>query len=214
MHTSDHIQGIRKSYETGTLEELDLQPDPIDLFGAWMDIAVQAQLEEPNAMTLCTASADGLPDGRIVLLRGFDERGFVFFTNYESAKGNHLLANPRATLVFLWHALERQIRIQGTVARVSAGESTSYFKTRPRGHQLAAWTSPQSQPLANRNELDTRLAELETRFPAEVPLPDFWGGYRLVPQRMEFWQGRKNRLHDRFAYTLAAGAWAINRLAP
>jgi len=214
MHTSDHIQGIRKSYETGTLEEQDLQPDPIDLFRAWMDTAVQAQLEEPNAMTLCTASADGLPDGRIVLLRGFDERGFVFFTNYESAKGNHLLANPRATLVFLWHALERQIRVQGIVARVSAAESTAYFQTRPRGHQLAAWTSPQSRPLNSRDELDTRLAELEARFPSEVPLPDFWGGYRLVPQRMEFWQGRKNRLHDRFAYTLAAGSWASNRLAP
>lgn len=214
MQTSDHIQGMRKSYETGTLTEQDLLPDPIDLFRAWMETAVQARLEEPNAMTLCTASADGQPDGRIVLLRGFDERGFVFFTNYESAKGNDLLANPRASLVFLWHALERQIRIQGAVARIGASESTAYFQTRPRGHQLAAWTSPQSRPLAERDELDTRLAELEARFPAEVPLPSFWGGYRLIPQRLEFWQGRKNRLHDRFAYTLEAGSWALNRLAP
>jgi pyridoxamine 5'-phosphate oxidase len=214
MQTSDLIQGLRKSYETGTLEEANLLPDPIDLFREWMDAAVAANLEEPNAMTLCTASADGAPDGRIVLLRSFDERGFVFFTNYESRKGNDLLANPRATLVFLWHALERQIRIQGVVARVSAAESEAYFRTRPRGHQLAAWTSPQSQPLATRETLDARLAELETRFPEEVPLPDFWGGYRLVPQRMEFWQGRKNRLHDRFAYTAEAGSWTVNRLAP
>lgn len=214
MQTSDHIQGLRKSYETGTLTEHDLLPDPIDLFRTWMEAAVQAQLEEPNAMTLCTASVDGQPDGRIVLLRGFDERGFVFYTNYESSKGNDLQANPRATLVFLWHALERQIRIQGTVARVSAAESAAYFQTRPRGHQLAAWTSPQSRPLSTRDELDARLDELHARFPAEVPLPGFWGGYRLIPQRFEFWQGRKNRLHDRFAYTLGSGTWAINRLAP
>ncbi len=214
MQTSDHIQSLRKSYETGTLEVEDLQPDPIQLFRAWMDTAVEAHLEDPNAMTLCTASADGQPDGRIVLLRGFDERGFVFYTNYESAKGSDLLANPRATLVFLWHALERQIRIQGTVARVSAAESAAYFQTRPRGHQLAAWTSPQSRPLSTRAELEARLAELEARFPTEVPLPGFWGGYRLIPRRFEFWQGRKNRLHDRFAYSLAAGSWTINRLAP
>jgi pyridoxamine 5'-phosphate oxidase len=214
MQTSDLIQSLRKSYETGTLEEANLRPDPIDLFREWMDAAVAAQLDEPNAMTLCTASADGMPDGRIVLLRSFDERGFVFFTNYESRKGNHLLANPQAALVFLWHPLERQVRIQGAVARVSAAESDAYFRTRPRGHQLAAWTSSQSQPLAARAELDARLADLDTRFPAEVPLPDFWGGYRLVPQRIEFWQGRRNRLHDRFAYTTVEGAWTVTRLAP
>lgn len=214
MPTSDHIQAIRKSYETGELERADLLGDPLALFGEWMERAVAAELEEPNAMTLCTVSAEGRPDGRIVLLRAFDERGFVFFTNYESRKGNDLLAHAAAALVFFWQPLERQVRVQGMVARVSAAETEAYFHSRPRGHQLAAWTSPQSRPLAGREELSERLAALEERFPGEVPVPEFWGGYRLVPQEIEFWQGRKNRLHDRFRYRLEAGEWVISRLAP
>ena len=165
-------------------------------------------------MALATASADGAPAVRVVLLRGFDERGFVFFTNYESAKGQDLLTNPRAAANFWWPPLDRQVRIGGRVEKVTRAESKSYFDSRPRGHQLSAWASPQSRVVASRGELEARAEEVQTLFPGDVPLPDFWGGYRLAPEQMEFWQGRENRLHDRFLFEKRQGVWTVARLAP
>ena len=175
------ISQIRKSYLSGELDEANLGSDPISMFAAWMNAAVAAGIEEANGMALATASADGAPSVRIVLLRGFDERGFVFYTNYESAKGQDLLANPRAAMTFWWQPLERQVRVSGSVERVARPEAETYFGTRPRGHRLSAWASPQSRVVKDREELQARAEEAETLFPGDVPLPDFWGGYRLAP---------------------------------
>lgn len=210
----DKITGIRKSYLVGELDAATAGQDPFALFADWMQAAIGAGIEEPNGMTLATASADGTPSARVVLLRGFDPRGFTFFTNYESAKGRDLLANPRAALTFWWQPLERQVRIAGTVERISRAETEAYFHSRPRGHQLSAWASPQSSRVAGRAELEARAGEVETLFPGEVPLPDYWGGYRVTPLRMEFWQGRENRLHDRFLFEKQNGGWTVTRLAP
>ncbi|MFN0104594.1 MAG: pyridoxamine 5'-phosphate oxidase [Bryobacteraceae bacterium] len=210
----EKISTIRKSYLSGELDEANLDGDPIAMFAAWMNAAIAAGIEEPNGMALATASADGAPSVRIVLLRGFDERGFAFYTNYDSAKGQDLLANPRAAITFWWPRLERQVRISGRVERIARPESEAYFHSRPRGHQLAAWASPQSRPVAGRAELQARAADAERLFPGDVPLPDFWGGYRLGPERMEFWQGRENRLHDRFVFERRQGEWTVARLAP
>lgn len=210
----DKIAEIRRSYRNGVLDESHLHADPIAMFTEWMRAAMESGIDEPNGMTLATVSADGAPSARVVLLRGFDARGFVFFTNYESAKGRDLLANPRAAATFWWQPLERQVRISGVVERISRAESEAYFLSRPRGHRLSAWASPQSQKVAGREELEARAAEAEARFPGDVPTPEFWGGYRLVPTRIEFWQGRENRFHDRFVYELENGQWTASRLAP
>jgi pyridoxamine 5'-phosphate oxidase len=189
--------------------------DPIELFGSWFDAAHEAGILMPEAVALATASPDGVPSARMVLLKHADAKGFVFFTNYGSQKAHELDANPRAALCFHWAVLQRQVRVTGRVARVSADESAEYFATRGRGSQLGAWASMQSQDLPARTELERRLHDMEERFSgSEVPLPPHWGGYRLDPERIEFWQGRADRLHDRLLFTRAVGGWSTRRLYP
>jgi pyridoxamine 5'-phosphate oxidase len=188
--------------------------DPVALVRAWLEEAREA-VAEPHAMTLATAAADGTPSARIVLLRGIDERGLTFFTNRASRKGDELAANPRAALVLHWWELGRQVRVEGVVKELDADESSAYWETRPRGSQIAAWASPQSQPLADRAELDARVVEVSARFGDEpVPLPPFWGGYRVVPRVIELWEHRDDRLHDRVRYVRAGDEWRSERLAP
>lgn len=210
------LAALRRRYARGELDEADVAPDPLTQFAAWLDEALAGQVAEPNAMVLATATSDGVPSARTVLLKGLDERGFVFYTNYESAKAADLDANPRAALVFPWHAMERQVRVTGTAERVSREESAAYFASRPRDSKLGAWASPQSQVVADRATLDRAYAELEARWgeDEEIPLPDFWGGYRVRPERVEFWQGRHGRLHDRIGYRREDAGWVIERLAP
>ena len=210
------IGDLRREYASRALVESDAFDDPLRQFELWFDEAVKASLLEANAMTLATASPNGEPSARTVLLKAFDQRGFVFFTNYESAKGRELDANPRASLLFFWAELERQIRITGAASRVPTDESAAYFHSRPFESQIGAWASPQSRVLPDRAELEARQAELrDTHLGHEVPLPPYWGGYRIAPERMEFWQGRKSRLHDRLLYTKDAnGGWSRVRLAP
>jgi pyridoxamine 5'-phosphate oxidase len=198
------------------LRRRDLDPDPIKQFSNWFTAAIEAQIRDVNAMSLATASASGEPSVRIVLLKGFDQDGFVFFTNYESEKGRQLEANPYAALGFYWVELDRQIRVTGKVEKTSRQESEHYFHSRPAGSQLGAWASRQSEVIDARRILDARMAEMVERFgDGPVPLPPHWGGYRLRPTTVEFWQGRSNRLHDRFRYTRAEnGAWIIDRLSP
>lgn len=213
--TNQSLRTLRKEDVEVGLNEADLADDPFTQFNRWLTEALARDVPEPNAMTLATATRDGVPSARIVLLRGFDERGFVFFTNYESQKGRELAENPRAALVFYWPTLGRQVRITGEVTRVSREESEAYFHTRPRGSQLSAWASEQSAVIPDRATLEERLREIEQRFPGEVPLPPFWGGYRVSPTTIEFWQGRTNRLHDRLRYTRQPdGTWRIERLSP
>ena len=203
---------MRREYTREALTEADA--DPVVQFRRWFEQAEQAGLLEPTAMTLATATPDGRPSARMVLLRGFDERGFCFYTNYESRKGAELAANPRAALVFWWGELERQVRIEGPVEPTTRQESEAYFHSRPPGSQLSAAASPQSRVI-DRATLEQRVAELATSLPeGEVPLPDFWGGYRLAHEVVEFWQGRPNRLHDRLRYRRAGDGWKIERLAP
>lgn len=197
------------------LTEEDCPEFPFPLFARWFDEAVAAGLPEPTAMTLATASAEGRPSARTVLLKAFDEAGFVFYTNYTSRKARELEANPVAALLFHWATLQRQVRIEGAVARVSRAESAAYFCTRPRGSQIGAWASRQSQEISQRSELERRVAEVEARFAGrEVDLPDFWGGYRVTPIAIEFWQGGGYRLHDRILYTKRGADWELARLAP
>ncbi|HEV8425647.1 MAG TPA: pyridoxamine 5'-phosphate oxidase [Actinomycetes bacterium] len=206
---------MRREYAREGLAEADVDADPVVQFGRWFGQAESAGLLEPTAMALATATPDGRPSARMVLLRGFDERGFCFYTNYESRKGGELAANPRAALVFWWGELERQVRIEGLVERTSRSESEAYFHSRPPGSQLSAAASPQSQVIDGRAVLEERVARLATGHrDGEVPLPGFWGGYRLVHEVMEFWQGRPNRLHDRLRYRRAGDRWRIERLAP
>ena len=195
---------------------MDADPDPLALFGRWYKEAVEAGLPEPNAMTLATATPDGRPSARVVLLKGFDGRGFVFYTNYASRKGRELAANPRAALVFHWQPLARQVRVEGRVERVDPEESAAYFATRPRGAQLGAWASRQSAVLSGRDELLARYQRLaEEHAGRAVPLPPFWGGLRLLPEVLEFWLGRENRLHDRVRYTRREpGGWLVELLSP
>lgn len=208
--------GFRHEYIGEGLRRADLDPDPIKQFHTWFAAAVKTGIHDANAMALATSTPDGKPSVRVVLLKDFDERGFVFFTNYASDKGRQLDKNPRAALVLYWMEVERQIRIEGTVEKTSRDESEKYFHTRPIGAQLGAWASRQSEVIDARRIIDARMEEMKERFAErEIPLPPHWGGYRVRPELMEFWQGRSNRLHDRFRYSRQGdGSWSIDRLAP
>lgn len=210
------LSDLRNDYGRLALDERDLDPDPIRQFNRWFDAAVEANIPDANAMTLASATADGRPSARIVLLRGCDAQGFTFFTNHDSRKGRELDANPFAALVFFWREMERQVRVEGTVERVSTDESDAYFQTRPFASRIGAWASRQSEVLTNREALEARCREIEAKYPSgEVPRPVNWGGYRVVPESVEFWQGRASRLHDRLRYTRTAeGGWMIDRLNP
>jgi pyridoxamine 5'-phosphate oxidase len=206
---------LRVDYKRAALSERDAASDPFELFTRWFDEAVAAAIPEPNAMTLATVDGAGRPAARIVLMKGIDARGVVFHTNYDSRKGRDLAGNPRAALLFFWVDLERQVRIDGTAERVSAGDSDAYFAARPRGSQISAWASPQSAPVTDRAWLEARFAECEARFASgAVPRPPNWGGVRVVPDRFEFWQGRTSRLHDRLVWSRQGDGWTIGRLAP
>jgi pyridoxamine 5'-phosphate oxidase len=206
---------LRRDYTASGLSESNLDPDPIGQFTAWFDDAVEAGIAEPNAMSLATASPAGDPSARTVLLKGYDARGFVFFTNYASRKGADLATNPSASLVFPWIQLQRQVIVIGTVRRVSRAESAAYFATRPRGAQISAWASAQSAVISGRDALLATSADIEQRYAGrDVPLPPNWGGLRVVPRTIEFWQGRADRMHDRLRYRRAARRWVIERLAP
>lgn len=209
------IADLRKEYSTGGLTEADAGTDPFALFHRWFDQAVAAEMSDPNAMILATCTPDGVPSARAVLLKALDARGFTFFTNYDSRKGHEMAANPRVALVFLWHQLERQVRIEGRVEVVSAAESDEYYVKRPLGSRLGAWASPQSAVIAGRAELEQAHAELMAKYPdGDPPRPPNWGGYRVLPEAIEFWQGRRSRLHDRIRFTLSASGWQRDRLAP
>ncbi|MGI8958014.1 MAG: pyridoxamine 5'-phosphate oxidase [Chthoniobacterales bacterium] len=211
------VAGLRRGYETQGLRRAELHPDPFEQFATWFSTAVNSGLPDANAISLATVSTEGKPSARIVLLKGFDSRGFVFFTNYESGKGHELEANAEAAFVAYWGSLERQIRVTGRVEKTSRAESAAYFHDRPRGSQLGAWVSRQSEVIDARRILDARLAEMEERFAGDkvIELPPHWGGYRIAPRTIEFWQGRANRLHDRFRYTRQKDdSWTIDRLAP
>jgi pyridoxamine 5'-phosphate oxidase len=210
------IADIRKDYSLQTLDENDVASNPIDQFTKWWKEAVSSDIDEVNAMTLATVSSEGIPAARIVLLKGYDKNGFVFFTNYESKKGQDLLTHPLAALVFFWKELERQVRISGRVEKVSAEESDAYFQSRPEGSRLGAWASPQSKAINNRQVIEEQLAAYQQTYHLQpIPRPPHWGGYRVVPDTIEFWQGRSSRLHDRIQYKLdSVGIWEITRLAP
>jgi pyridoxamine 5'-phosphate oxidase len=210
----DSIAQLRKNYTFGQLSETDVPANPLPLFKLWFDQAVRAECPEPNSMTLATANKAGNPSARIVLLKGADENGFSFFTNYESQKGKDLAVRPQAALLFHWHELERQVRIQGLVERVSAVESDEYFHSRPSASRIGAWASPQSSVIPNREFLEEAEKEFKAEFGDAPPRPEHWGGYRLRPTEIEFWQGRPSRLHDRIHYKLNGSTWQVNRLAP
>lgn len=208
------IADIRQQYMRAGLAEKDAAADPFKQFDRWFHDALEAQLPLPNAMTLATATAAGRPSARVVLLKGVGAGGFVFYTNYASRKARELAANPCASLVFLWVELERQVRIEGAVEQVAAAESDAYFDSRPLGSRLGAWASPQSMVLPDRLTLARKVATIVLRYGKHPPRPPHWGGYRVLPEAIEFWQGRRNRLHDRLRYTKQAGGWKIERLAP
>ena len=206
----------RHDYEKASLDESSVDGDPIRQFQAWFDQATEAGLPEPNAATVATATPEGRPSARVVLIRGFDERGFVFYTNYQSRKGREIEANPFASLAFFWQPMERQVRVEGPVVRASEAESDEYFRGRPTGSKLGAWVSNQSGVVPGREALESELEVIKRRFPTdEIPRPPHWGGFRIVPESIEFWQGRRSRLHDRLIYRRSAeGPWQVERLAP
>jgi pyridoxamine 5'-phosphate oxidase len=211
------LSGLRREYEAMGLHRAEMHPDPIEQFGTWFSTAVSSGILDANAMTLATATTNGKPSARIVLLKNFDQRGFVFFTNYLSRKGSELDANPAAAFNLYWQPLERQVCVTGRVEKTSRAESEKYFHSRPRGSQLGAWVSHQSEVIDARRILDARLSEMTERFANQnlIELPPHWGGYRIVPATIEFWQGRADRLHDRFRYTRQeGGGWLLERLAP
>ena len=210
------LESLRSNYALSGLQETDLLDTPFQQFQLWLKQAIAEELPEPNAMTLATLSKQGKPIARMVLLKGLDEKGFVFYTNYDSAKGKQLTETDSAALVFWWAGLERQVRVEGTVEKVSSKESDAYFQSRPKASQLGAWASPQSQVIESRDVLEKRLAELEEKYATEkVPRPPHWGGFRVIPTAIEFWQGRPSRLHDRIRYELdEKGDWFYQRLAP
>ena len=209
------LAALRRDYSLSSLKEADVDTDPIRQFERWFADALAAQVLEPNAMTLSTASRDGVPSGRIVLLKGVDARGFAFYTDYRSRKSAELAENPLAALTFLWKEIERQVRITGSVSRVSAEESESYFRSRPVGSRIGAWASHQSAVIPNRSDLEERVRTVNERFAnTDVPLPSHWGGFRVMPDEIEFWQGRSDRLHDRIRYRREDPAWVIERLSP
>ena len=213
--TSDDLASRRADYARGGLAESDLTADPVALFERWYADAAAAGLHEPNAMAVASASPDGSPSVRFVLLKGVSSDGFVFYTNLESRKGHELLANPRCALLFPWHPLERQVRVEGHAAELTRAEVEAYFSSRPRGSQLGAWASHQSQVVADRAELDAAYDAVAARFEGvDVPVPEEWGGFRVRPQRVEFWQGRTGRMHDRLVYRRTADGWVTERLAP
>ena len=218
MKTS--VADLRQDYTKDGLHETDVAADPFKQFGLWFDQALEADVAEPNAMTLATATSDGKPSARVVLLKDFDARGFVFYTNYQSRKGTELAENPWAALVFWWEPLERQVRVEGRVEKIAAEASDAYFGSRPLGSRLGAWASPQSESVSSRETLERSLAAVKARYGegADVPRPPHWGGYRLRPTAFEFWQGRPSRLHDRLRYRLQGEApdvrWHLERIAP
>lgn len=209
------IADIRTEYKHESLLEKDVAQDPILQFGKWWDEAIQSDISEVNAMTLATCNNEGYPSARIVLLKGFDETGFIFFTNYESNKAKELEENPKAALVFFWKELERQVRIEGVIEKADENMSDSYFISRPHDSQVGAWASPQSKVIKNREVIEEKFLDLSREYAAGViPRPQFWGGYIVRPEKMEFWQGRTSRLHDRILYTKSNADWIIERLAP
>lgn len=209
------LADLRTDYSLASLSESDVDPNPVAQFGKWFAEAERAEVAEPNAMTLATATADGIPSARIVLLKGMSDHGFVFYTDYRSRKGQELQANPHAALCFFWQPLQRQVRITGNVERVSREESRTYFDSRPVGSRIGASASVQSSVLVNRVTLEATVAALETQYAnGDVPLPDHWGGFCLLPNRFEFWQGRSSRLHDRIVYDRSDSGWALSRLSP
>ena len=207
---------MRRTYGLGELLEEQVDPDPVAQVRRWLDDAVGFGIAEPNAMVIATVDADGRPSARTVLLKHLDERGFAFYTNRQSRKGDELAANPRCALVFPWHAMERQVRVEGTADKLSIDEVEAYFHSRPRESQLGAWASQQSQPVPSREELDLQYASYERQFPegSEIPVPYFWGGYRVRPDLIELWQGRTGRLHDRLRYRRTGTIWTLDRLQP
>jgi pyridoxamine 5'-phosphate oxidase len=210
------IQNLRQDYRSASLLEQDILENPFNQFEKWFSEALKAEILEPNAMTLATSTVSGAPSARIVLLKEFTDKGFVFYTNYDSKKGQEITKNPQAALVFFWAELERQVRIEGVVERISEEESAEYFYSRPKGSQLGALASPQSNTIADRKFLEDKLASLSVEYSAkDIPKPEYWGGYRVIPNRIEFWQGRSNRLHDRIVYLQDKdGSWKFERLAP
>jgi len=209
------IADIRRDYSLHSLNESDVASSPVEQFSRWWHDALASEIIEVNAMTLATSTKEGKPSARIVLLKGFDEKGFTFFTNYESKKGKALDENPQAALIFFWKEIERQIRIEGVTEKIAATESDAYFFSRPEGSRIGAWASPQSEIIKNRQVLEENVQRFSGEFKNSIPRPPHWGGYRVIPELIEFWQGRSNRLHDRIQYTKTRnGSWKVDRLAP